>query len=287
MSCYLFDASKRKGIKPVVDGVVQETPKEIIKPITHVIRKGETLSSIAGKYKDVSYQEIAKANGIHNPNNIYVGQRITIPNQPKTPTPPPSKPTHRPLADSTSIGGSRGSGCECPPAKWMRIAKGEEGVQRYSVKRKRGFKLKGDNPRILKYHLSGGVRYGEKISWCGSFVNWVMKKAGYNTSKVGNPYWALNWRKFGKRISKPVYGAIGVKTRGKGGHVSFFVGKSKDGNYYYMLGGNQTTKSKVVIEEYPAKKWNRGFYVPLDYDATNCKTPIYTGQSVKGNGDPN
>ncbi len=113
MSCNLFAASKRKGIQPVVYGAISTIQPPSIKSITHVIRKGETLSSIAGKYKDVSYQEIAKANGIHNSNNIYVGQRITIPNQPKAPTPPPVQPTHTPLADSTSIGGSKGSGCEC------------------------------------------------------------------------------------------------------------------------------------------------------------------------------
>jgi len=273
MSCYLFDASKRKGIKPVVDGVVQETPKEIIKPITHVIRKGETLSSIAGKYKDITYQDIAKANGIHNPNNIYAGQRITIPNQPKTPTPPPNKPTHKPLADSTSIGGSKGSGCECPPAKWMRIAKGEIGVKEINGPK--------SNPKILEYDHAAKFHArddsGSKNAWCGSFVAWVMKKSGY--TPINHAMGAKRWKNFGKKAKKPIYGAIGIKSRTGGGHVSFVVGQSADGKYLYMLGGNQ--HDSVNISRYPRSVWS-DFRVPKDYDDTKCKLPIYDGNAQKG-----
>lgn len=44
----------------------------------HVVRAGETLSSIAARY-GVSASALARANGISNPNRIYVGQRLTIP----------------------------------------------------------------------------------------------------------------------------------------------------------------------------------------------------------------
>jgi len=114
MSCNLFASSKRRGITPVVDGAI-DTIQTATKSVTHVVRRGETLSKIAGKYKDVTYQDIAKANGITNPNSIYVGQRLKIPNQtsapiPTTPTKP--KPTHKPISDDTSTGGNKGSGCE-------------------------------------------------------------------------------------------------------------------------------------------------------------------------------
>jgi len=46
--------------------------------VVHVVRRGETLSGIAYRY-GVSMWDIARANGIANPNRIYVGQRLVIP----------------------------------------------------------------------------------------------------------------------------------------------------------------------------------------------------------------
>jgi LysM repeat protein len=45
--------------------------------IVHVVRRGETLYSISRRY-GVNMWTIARANGITNPNRIYVGQRLTI-----------------------------------------------------------------------------------------------------------------------------------------------------------------------------------------------------------------
>lgn len=45
---------------------------------TYVVRSGDTLSEIAARY-GISYQQLARDNGISNPNRIYVGQRITVP----------------------------------------------------------------------------------------------------------------------------------------------------------------------------------------------------------------
>ncbi|GHT84751.1 peptidoglycan-binding protein LysM [Spirochaetia bacterium] len=44
----------------------------------HVIRKGDTIYSLAGNY-GVSQQEILNLNGISDPNRIFIGQRIRIP----------------------------------------------------------------------------------------------------------------------------------------------------------------------------------------------------------------
>jgi len=113
MSCYLFAAAKKQGIAPKAGTV----PKEPVQEISHVVRKGETLSSIAGKYKDVTYQEIAQANNIANPNNIYVGQRLKIPNQtlvPKAPKTPKPNPQIKQPSDETSTCRPDRTGCgEC------------------------------------------------------------------------------------------------------------------------------------------------------------------------------
>lgn len=52
-------------------------PKVAAKTTVYVIRSGDTLSGIAGKYH-TSWQRLASVNGIKNPNLIYVGQKITI-----------------------------------------------------------------------------------------------------------------------------------------------------------------------------------------------------------------
>lgn len=45
--------------------------------VTYVVKKGDTLSSIAKKY-GTTYKKIAADNGISNPNKIYVGQTLKI-----------------------------------------------------------------------------------------------------------------------------------------------------------------------------------------------------------------
>lgn len=44
----------------------------------HYVTYGQTLSGISAYY-GVNYWHVANANGIHNPNHIYVGQRLCIP----------------------------------------------------------------------------------------------------------------------------------------------------------------------------------------------------------------
>lgn len=54
-----------------------ETPEQT--EIIYIVKKGDTLSRIASKYK-TTYQKLAEYNKIENPNRIYVGQKIKIPN---------------------------------------------------------------------------------------------------------------------------------------------------------------------------------------------------------------
>lgn len=58
----------------------------------YTVRPGDTLSAIGARF-GVSYQEIARANGIANPNMIYAGQRLTIPGASNTPAPTEPGPT--------------------------------------------------------------------------------------------------------------------------------------------------------------------------------------------------
>ncbi|HSJ56096.1 MAG TPA: LysM peptidoglycan-binding domain-containing protein [Anaerolineae bacterium] len=55
--------------------------------LIHVVQRGENLYRIALRYGS-TVQAIAHANGIGNPNQIYVGQRLIIPTGGGTPPPP-------------------------------------------------------------------------------------------------------------------------------------------------------------------------------------------------------
>lgn len=43
----------------------------------HVVRSGETLSGIAARY-GTTYPELARLNGLQNPNLIYIGQQLKV-----------------------------------------------------------------------------------------------------------------------------------------------------------------------------------------------------------------
>lgn len=64
-----------------VETVVEPAPVEAapVELITHTVIAGEHLASIAQRY-GVSWTSIAEANGIVDPNTIYAGQVLTIPN---------------------------------------------------------------------------------------------------------------------------------------------------------------------------------------------------------------
>jgi uncharacterized protein (TIGR02594 family) len=120
---------------------------------------------------------------------------------------------------------------------WITIAQAEIGM-----KEKKGSE---HNPRIVEYHSTTGNAKDDETAWCSSFVNWVMKKAGH----VGtNSAAAVSWAKWGKKLTKPAYGAIAVidwdgPGPGWKGHVGFVVGMS--GGQIQLLGGNQSDQVKV------------------------------------------
>lgn len=64
--------------------VAADTPTAPPKPsedetdTVYTVRAGDTLSGIAARY-GTTYQELAKTNGIANPNLIYAGQKLTVP----------------------------------------------------------------------------------------------------------------------------------------------------------------------------------------------------------------
>ena len=146
------------------------------------------------------------------------------------------------------------------------------------------------NPKIIEYYKAANYRprgvnkFNEMDdskstnAWCACFVAWTMKQHNYTLPK--GPAAAKSWKLFGKKIDLPVYGAIAVKSRTGGGHVAFVLGKSSDGNYYYVLGGNQG--DEVNVRKYHKSVWTT-FVVPEDFDETQQTLPIYKS-TAKGAG---
>jgi uncharacterized protein (TIGR02594 family) len=102
-----------------------------------------------------------------------------------------------------------------------------------------------DNPAILAWAKEVGlerVYTDDSIPWCGLAMAVVAKRAGKPVVK--DPLWALNWRKFGVPVERPMLGDVIVKTRKGGGHVTLYVGE--DSTAYHCLGANQSDQVNVA-----------------------------------------
>lgn len=129
------------------------------------------------------------------------------------------------------------------PAKaktsWMDVAIGEMGVHEFSQAGKH-------ESRIVEYHKATSLKAtDDETPWCSSFVNWVMRQAGYLGT---NSAAARSWVAWGSELVKPAYGSVTViKRKGQkkdaatgsatGFHVAFF--DSTSDNHIRLLGGNQ------------------------------------------------
>lgn len=61
----------------VVQAIVNKKMADKNQSVYYVVKRGDTLSGIASKY-GTTYQQLAKINGIANPNKIYPGQKIRV-----------------------------------------------------------------------------------------------------------------------------------------------------------------------------------------------------------------
>jgi LysM repeat protein len=74
-----IEEEEEPGEEPTEEPGVEETPTpEAECPVTHVVERGETLSVIAREY-GVTWQQIAAASDIADPDRIKPGQELTIP----------------------------------------------------------------------------------------------------------------------------------------------------------------------------------------------------------------
>lgn len=120
---------------------------------------------------------------------------------------------------------------------WMNIAKTLIGTNETPGNK--------NNPTIIQWAKDLGIinEYNaDSIPWCGLFVARVMSESGHDV--IDSPLWALSWKNYGEKLSKPLYGSILVFKRTGGGHVGFCVGYDDD--YYHVLGGNQSDSVSIT-----------------------------------------
>ena len=116
-------------------------------------------------------------------------------------------------------------------APWLRIARGELGVQALAPG--------GSNPRITEYHAGTNIAgYDDKANWCSSFLHWTLARAGI--AGTGSAL-ARSWLAWGEPLDEPRHGCVAVLWREDPqswrGHVGFFL--RFEGDDVVLLGGNQ------------------------------------------------
>ena len=73
-----YSSSDSQSLAPVENSrIICLSSSDSSSSKTYIVKAGDTLSGIAAKY-GTTYQQIAKKNGITNPNKIYVGQVLKI-----------------------------------------------------------------------------------------------------------------------------------------------------------------------------------------------------------------
>jgi LysM repeat protein len=82
------------GILLATAGSASAAPLQQWGQTIHVVRYGENLTMIAARY-GVTVSAIVQANGLRNPNFVFVGQRLVIPVYVPPPPPPPPLPGGR------------------------------------------------------------------------------------------------------------------------------------------------------------------------------------------------
>lgn len=191
----------------------------------YMIQHGDTPLGIARKFA-MSFDQFKSLNpGLCDASNrcriLYPGQVVQVAGAGPTTVSPLSQPVQQ----------AAGFAPQAPP--WMEVALREQGVAEWSP---------GDNPRIMEYLASVGIRGGDETSWCAAFVNWCICRAGFRGHQTGL---AGHWISYGRPVG-PVYGCVVVTqplSAGASGHVGFL--HAMDQTNVWLLSGNSANRVRI------------------------------------------
>ena len=205
----------------------------------YIVRKGDSLRSIAAA-QGVGLSEVLAHNpAITDPNLISIGQLIAVPTAMKSN-----------LGTVTRVVAPTTNGNPL----WLAFARKE---LESDIEEVRGTR---HNPKILQYHATTTLRaHQDETAWCSSFVNWCITQADLKGTDRAN---ARSWLSWGVPLSQPKKGAVAVFWRGKSndgvtGHVGFYLEDS--GSTVKLLGGTQG--DRVSMKDQTMKKF-LGFRFP-------------------------
>ena len=118
-----------------------------------------------------------------------------------------------------------------------------------------------DNPELVADIQSVARDYQHDATpWCAGWVSFCLSRAGEKPSS--RPLWALSYADTKTepvvRLAGPALGAVAVKVRNGGGHVTFVAGRT-NGGALVCCGGNQN--DEVNVSPYRPDVF-LGFYWP-------------------------
>lgn len=143
----------------------------------------------------------------------------------------------------------------------------------YELVRKMGLHESRDKAELVEF-LKEGEFLGDpaKLPWCGDAVESAFAKTLPNEPLPSNPFFAQNWRFFGRDVD-PLVGSVGViRWSANAGHVGF-VSKVTSSRIS-MVGGNQSnaiTNASFPRSAFIAFRWPTTFPI-THYPAFNEAT---------------
>lgn len=142
------------------------------------------------------------------------------------------------------------------------------------ARRKIGLQEKLNNKTLREYLKSDGSTLGDpaKLPWCGDFMETVIALTLPNEPMIENPYWALNWKKFGVALPAGMIplGAIAPFERDGGGHIGQLAGH--DETYFHVLGGNQS--NAITIAKIEKRRLSGPLRWPSTYPLPTLSMPF-------------
>lgn len=110
----------------------------------------------------------------------------------------------------------------------------------------------------------------DETPWCAGFIGHCLEVNGIKSTRSAA---AASYRNFGVKLDRPAYGCIAVKGRTGGNHVTFIVGRDRQGRLL-GLGGNQN--DMVKISTFPANAFDTFVWPTIYPRAERFDLPVLT-----------
>lgn len=139
---------------------------------------------------------------------------------------------------------------------WVRLARSWIGTKEIA-----GIK---HNPKIVGIWTAIGMPWfkDDETPWCAGALAYWMKNTPGCLPPPKKAAAALSWLSYGRGLEQPCVGAIAVKKRKGGGHVTIVVGRFTNGKLA-CLGANQDDQVKISPysdDAFETFRWPTGKY---------------------------